>query len=116
MERLLEPDEPFEDADDAMPAGYRPGLRVVRNPVITLHAAQGEAFLAGTGDTAGIYHLNPVGAAIWNMLEEPADETEVCEALEMAFPQVGRQVIAGDVAALFRDLYRSGFVMAAADG
>ncbi|MEO3387312.1 PqqD family protein [Mesorhizobium sp. CAU 1741] len=114
MGRLLAPDHDGDASGgrDEL-AGYRPDLRVVANPVVSLHKSRGEAFLAGTGETAGIYHLNPVGTAIWNLLGEPTDEVEVSDLLASAFPDVDREVISNDVAALFRDLYRSGFLIEA---
>lgn len=95
--------------------GYLPGMRLVRNPDVVLHEVDGEAFLAGAGDTAAIHHLNAVGAGIWNLLAEPTDEREAGEVLAAAFPDVDPRIIADDVAALFLDLHRSGFAVAPDD-
>lgn len=112
--RLLERDGTDEEPESVVP-GYRPGMRLVRNPGIALHRVDGEAFLAGADRTAGIHHLNAVGAGIWNLLTEPTDEAEAAEALAVAFPGTDPAIIARDVAALFLDLHRSGFAVEATD-
>lgn len=113
-DRMLERDDAGADdgPEDAAP-GYRPGMRLVRNPGISLHDVDGEAFLAGSDATAAIQHLNPVGAGIWSLLARPTDEGEAVHALAVAFPDVDPQVITRDVASLFLDLHRSGFAVEA---
>lgn len=113
-DRLLERDDADDGPEDSSP-GYRAGMRLVRNPAITLHDVDGEAFLAGADATAVIQHLNPVGAGIWILLAVPTDEDEAAQALAVAFPDVDPHIIAHDVASLFLDLYRSGFAVAAAE-
>lgn len=111
--RLLEPDEAdtSDEPAEAPRSDYRPGVRLVRNPSVALHLVDGEAFLAGTGETAAIHHLNPVGAGIWNLLAEPTDEDEAATVLAAAFPDVEPHIIARDVAALFSGLHASGFAV-----
>lgn len=113
--RLLAEDD-LPDTSGDMPRSYRPGMLLVRDPTIALHTVDGEAFLAGADSTAAIYHLNPVGAGIWNLLAQPTGEDEAAQALAMAFPGIDPQVIARDVAALFADLHRSGFAVEAEPG
>ncbi len=113
-DRLLERDgADDEKGTEALAHGYRPGMALVRNPAITLHSMEGEAFLAGADATASIHHLNLVGAGIWNLLAEPTGESDAAQALAVAFPDVDPRIIADDVAALFGDLYRSGFAVEA---
>lgn len=112
--RLLERDEAGDDEPES-PSGYRPGMRLVRHPDVALHAVDGEAFLAGTGGTAAIHHLNPVGAGIWNLLAHPTDEDEAASVIAVAFPDVDPRIVARDVAVLFADLHASGFAVEAAE-
>lgn len=109
--RLLARDEADEPQEASQ--GYRPGMRLVHNPQIALHLMEGEAFLAGTGDTAAIHHLNPVGTGIWNLLAEPTDEAGAAHVLAAAFPDIEPRIIARDVTTLFRDLHASGFALEA---
>lgn len=111
--RLLERDEigAADDPAEGSHGSYRPGMRLVRNPGVTLHLIDGEAFLAGSGETAAIHHLNAVGAGIWNLLAQPMDEAEAAEVLAMAFPDVAPDTVARDVAALFAGLHASGFAV-----
>ncbi|WP_298905511.1 PqqD family protein [uncultured Aliiroseovarius sp.] len=62
-----------------------------------------EAFLAD-GSGIGIFRLNPVSAAIWDLLEEPTDLGEVVEILSEAFPNVPVDQIAADSENLMRSL------------
>lgn len=112
-ERLLGRDE-TEGGDEACESprsGYRPGMRLVRNPDVAPQMVDGEAFLAGSGEMAAIHHLNPVGAGIWNLLAHPTDEDEAAQALGIAFPDVDPQIIARDVGMLFAELHASGFAI-----
>lgn len=111
--RLLERDETTDGDDvfEALQDHYRPGMRLVRNPSDALQMVGGEAFLASSGETAAIHHLNSVGAGIWNLLAQPTDEEEAALALAIAFPDVDPRILARDVMALFADLHASGFAV-----
>lgn len=111
--RLLERDDvdTSDDPAEGLRGRYRPGMRLVRNPGVTLHLVDGEAFLAGSGETAAIHHLNAVGTGIWNLLAQPTDEDEAADMLATAFPDVAPRTIARDVAALFASLHASGFAI-----
>lgn len=111
--RLLERDDVDtpDDPAEGLRGRYRPGMRLVRNPGVTLHLVDGEAFLAGSGETAAIHHLNAVGTGIWNLLAQPTDEDEAADMLATAFPDVAPRTIARDVAALFASLHASGFAI-----
>lgn len=65
-----------------------------------------EAFLAD-GSGIGIFRLNPVSAAIWNLLEEPTDLGEVVAILSEAFPDVPVEQISTDSENLMRGLTRA---------
>lgn len=72
-------------------------------PGVTESVVGNEAFLAD-GSGIGIFRLNPVSAAIWNLLEEPTDLNEVVEILSEAFPDVSVNQIATDCENLMRSL------------
>lgn len=92
---------------------YRPGMRLVRNPDVTMHEVEGEAFLAGVDHTAAINNLNPVALGIWNLMIHPVDEAEAAYVLSGAFPETDPHVIARDVSALFQSLHDSRFAIEA---
>ncbi len=48
----------------------------------------------------GIFNLNPVGAAVWKLLEYPTTAEQIVETLVAAFPQVSQQRIIEDVQSL----------------
>jgi len=62
----------------------------------------------GAGQT--IYHLNPVGAGLWRLMDGDCGTDEAIALLQQAFPQVERGVIARDVAALIADLLNRGLL------
>ena len=95
--------------------GVRHLKKYFNTPKGTLHAVDDEAFLAGTGGTAAIHHLNPVGTGIWNLLAHPTDEDEAAAVIAIAFPDVDPRIVARDVAVLFADLHASGFAVEAAE-
>lgn len=112
--RLLDRDGFDDERPEAAHGSYMAGMRLVRSSGVALHMVEGEAFIAGTGETAAIHHLNAVGAGIWNLLAHPVDEGEAASVLAVAFPDADPQTIAKDVAALFADLHASGFAVEAA--
>lgn len=111
--RLLERDDVGtpDDPRGGLRGNYRPGIRLVRNPDVALHLVDGEAFLAGSGETAAIHHLNAVGVGIWNLLAQPTNEDEAADVLATAFPDVAPGTIARDVTALFASFHASGFAI-----
>lgn len=44
-----------------------------------------------------IFHLNPLGAALWRLLAEPTSETEAGDMLALAFPDMPADALAADV-------------------
>ena len=57
------------------------------------------AFLVNPRRTT-IYHLNPVGAAVWKLLGHSVKRDELVRLLHLRFPSVKRGVIAKHVNAL----------------
>lgn len=86
--------------------------RFVARRGIAMRRVGTDAFLADTRSGA-IHALNPVGAAIWGLLDRPTSAAQAAEAIAAAFPDRDARAIAGDVAALFHDLSRSGAIVPA---
>jgi hypothetical protein len=66
-------------------------------------------FLCDPSERA-ILHLDPVGAAVWTLLEGATSAAEAAELLAQAFPYVEAEQIAADVAALIDELATAGIV------
>lgn len=60
--------------------------------------------------TETIFHLNTLGRAIWDLLEEPQTKPELVEAVAAAFPDMSPSTIAADVTAFFAELERARLV------
>lgn len=60
-----------------------------------------ESFLTSP-DGKAIYHLNPIGSGIWELLAEPISKEEIIATLATAFPQVERSTIEKDVAEILK--------------
>ena len=84
--------------------------RKIRNPAIAAREMDDDVFLVST-DNEAVFHLNAVGAAIWKLLETPADEADVAQTLIDAFPDIPADQVRQDVQSLFRDLDHRGFLI-----
>jgi hypothetical protein len=80
-----------------------------RSDGISIREVDGELFLAGVQGEA-IYHLNPLGAGIWNLLAEPHSQEEIAQIVAGAFPDVERPVIEADVSQLLAGLMSIGMI------
>jgi hypothetical protein len=74
-----------------------------------------EHFLANPQGKA-IHHLNPIGAAVWQLMVEPSTLDELVEPLHAAFPQIPRTQIEHDVRRLLDVLIAKRLVIAGHDG
>jgi hypothetical protein len=86
------------------------GLRWRQHPAVRLHVVDDEAFLTDANDEA-IHHLNAVGTGLWRLLADGISPEEAANVLQGAFPAIGRDDIAGDIAALFTQLAAAGFIL-----
>jgi hypothetical protein len=75
-----------------------------------LHVVDGEAFLTDASDEA-IHHLNTVGTGLWRLLADDISPEEAADVLHGAFPAIGWDAIARDIAALFTQLAGAGFIL-----
>lgn len=55
-----------------------------------------------------IFNLNPIGKAVWKLLETPTSCEQIVEILTAAFPEVAPQQIAEDVEAILGQLESNG--------
>ncbi|MDA0652020.1 MAG: PqqD family protein [Proteobacteria bacterium] len=84
--------------------------RLTRNPEIVAREIDDAVFLVGAGNDA-VFHLNPVGAAIWRLLAEPVSEADLTQTLIDAFPHIPTGQIRSDLGKIIRDLDARGFLV-----
>ncbi len=124
MERFSEPDvaasqpatPPVPPVAGSDPPPPSPAQRrhARRKPGIGERVVGNELFLVdGAGQT--IYHLNAVGAGLWRLMDGSCGADEAAAILRQAFPDVDRQVIERDIAALTADLLRRGLLQRDSD-
>lgn len=103
--------EPRDPVDTALPPAD-PGLVWRRAPEVALRRVAGDAFLwhAATGRH---FHLNPVAAAVWTLLEDPIAGAEVAQVLAAAYPDADPDRVAADVGGLLSALSQEGLAVAA---
>ncbi len=70
---------------------------------VTVRRVEDDHFIC-LPDRRNVVRLNPVGGAIWKMLEVPRTAAEIVDLLATAFPEVDQARIAGDVAELLARL------------
>jgi hypothetical protein len=85
------------------------GQRYRQRAGLSARSVDGEMFLCDPSERA-ILHLDPVGAAVWTLLEGATSAAEAAELLAQAFPYVEAEQIAADVAALIDELATAGIV------
>jgi hypothetical protein len=84
-----------------------------RNPKVIFKALATGAVLYSTEEEV-YFGLNPVGVRVWELLP-PVHQTldDVCRVLAAEYPDVGADVIRGDVTELIEELLKLGLVQAA---
>jgi hypothetical protein len=105
----------FVDGQDPETPVLKAGQRWRQHTAIRLHVVGGEAFLTDASDDA-IHHLNTVGTGLWRLLADGISPEEAANVLHGAFPAIGRDAIAHDIAALFTQLAGAGFILPLAGG
>ncbi len=85
--------------------------RYQQKPGVHVRQMDDQAFLADP-DTDVLFHLNPVGSAVWRLLDQPTSMEEVTSLLTEAFPEAENGRITADVSALFEQLLLSGLIAA----
>jgi hypothetical protein len=98
------PARPGADAAPEAPAPPAdPGQSYRRRRGVSVRRFGGELFLS-QAEEQRILRLNPVGGAVWKLLEVPLSPSEVADALGVAFPDVERERIESDVRQLLGDM------------
>lgn len=97
--------EAAADGAAAQPRTSIGGTHPRRRDGVKERLVDGDLFLVdGAGET--IYHLNAVGAGLWRLMDGSCGVQDAVDLLHKAFPDVERETIQGDVAALTDDLLR----------
>jgi hypothetical protein len=107
-----EPDVAESDDVGAMVAGdaaLEPDIVMARSPGVAIRRMGGSAFL-WRPDGIAIWHLNPVAAGVWALLDIPGSAREIGASLAEVFPQVPLETLVADVAILLDGLAEEGFV------
>ena len=97
----------------AVSAPARPDLRLTRRPDVHLRTQDHGVFLWYL-DSPMLWHLNPLGQAIWALLETPHTPQDIATLLCDVFPQVAPDQILTDVAAFLGAARADGLVTVAA--
>jgi hypothetical protein len=92
-------------AEAALPAT----TLVCRAPGVRARERDGQAFLTDSAEQV-IFNLNPTGAAVWRLIERPAEFGDIVETFAAAFPDRDAAAIAVDLSGLMRELSDGGLV------
>ncbi len=65
--------------------------------------------------TRAVFHLNPLGRALWDALARPAAPAALAALLEAAFPDTPPERIAADLEAFLAAMAEAGLIEAAAE-
>jgi hypothetical protein len=102
-----------EIAVEIVSGAARPGAaRFQHAPGVTLRSVDGDIFLVRPGEAA-IFHLNPVAASLWHMLEQPTTIATAINAVLQAFPSADPRRVKRDVRVVFDALQDGGLIRAA---
>ena len=80
-----------------------PAHRYRRRGDVAMRRVDGEVFVS-QAEERRILRLNPVGGAVWTLLEDPATVSEITRDLAIAFPDIPRATIEADVARIVGDM------------
>lgn len=83
---------------------YRRASDVAETPL-------GEELFLVSGATQQIFHLEPVAAALWRLLAEPASLAVVHRAFLEAFPEAEPRRVAADLDAALESLVANGLAL-----
>lgn len=86
-----------------------PDLTLARARGVAVRRMGGAAYLWRPDGTM-IWHLNPVAAAVWALLDIPGSAREIAEALAEVFADVTEERLLSDVADLMGRLFEEGFL------
>jgi hypothetical protein len=92
------------------PARLADPARLVRRAGVERREANGAAFLLDP-DSGGLFGLDPLGDAIWELLAEPMSVGALCDTVAAVFPPDGAGRIRRDVGAFVTALRQKGLVV-----
>lgn len=75
--------------------------KIIRKETVIERKVDGASFLVDE-ETDTIFHLNQLGAVLWQLLLEPQSADQVVSLLCPAFPEVDKQTITTDTIRLFQ--------------
>lgn len=73
-----------------------------RRPGITQREVDDAIFLVNP-DNDALYHLNPIGAALWRLLKDGTSGDEACELICLAFPDTDPTSVKTDIVRLLTE-------------
>jgi hypothetical protein len=88
--------------------------RYTQTPGVTLRTVDDDVFLVKPDQA--VFHLNPVAAGLWQLLEQPTTMATAIDALRQVFPTTNVRVVKRDVHKVFDALRRAELVRTACDG
>lgn len=106
----LEPEPSREIPRSRTTATPLPPGTFLRNPAVTERRIDDGLFLVNP-ETQGLYHLNVLGTALWNLLAEPTSMPKIVDMIHAAFPDTGRQQVEKDVTALLNELVAKNLIL-----
>lgn len=82
----------------------------VRGSGVVERTVDDAVFLVGP-ENETVFHLNPLGAAVWRLLADPVSIDDVIGLLATAYPNVAIARIEADVSRLMTGLDRRGLIV-----
>jgi hypothetical protein len=83
--------------------GYR------RSAGVRMEQVGADGFLIDTAENR-VFHLNPLGRALWILLEHPVDRNAALEMFGVAFPDIGRDVLSADLDRMLHNLVQAALI------
>lgn len=83
--------------------------RFEQTPGVILRAVDDDLFLVKPGQEA-VFHLNPVAASLWRLLDRPTTMAAASETLSRVFPLADARLVKRDVRTLFDTLRAGGLI------
>ncbi len=80
------------------------------NPEVEITKVDDDLFLVHLG-TESIYHLDPVAAGIWRLLDGPMGTDEIVTVLASAFPDVPKAQLREDAGKVIGDLVKKSLLV-----
>jgi hypothetical protein len=96
------------ERDERVASEYSERIVCHRDGVVA-RETEGSIFLADQAN-GGIFALDPLGSAIWELMDEPASTREIAARICQVFPDTMPEIVAADVDKLIGQLLENGLV------